>query len=280
VRIAKSLRLVAGALLGAAVVVLPAQAASESPPTIENEGASLHWKPSEATIENGGAVVFKNTSSAVPHGVRWVSVPEAKTPGCDASVPVEGAAKSSGTSWSGSCKFIASGTYVFWCTVHGESMKGTIAVKPPGEKGKETTPTGTTTGTTTTTTTPLPPGGPAGGAGATVAAALSALRLTVPQHGARVRGSLVIPSAAAGGTLAVDLFATRPALSAAARKVRIGHLVKRYLSAGALRFSIKPEPRAVRALRRRGVLKLTLVARLTPAGAGASSVSRRLTLRR
>src|SRR3954463_1700902 len=79
-RIPRSFRLIAAAALGAAAVVLPAAAASESAPTIENEDPAHHWKPPTATIEPGGAVLFKNASTTVPHGLHWVSTPA--TPSC------------------------------------------------------------------------------------------------------------------------------------------------------------------------------------------------------
>jgi plastocyanin len=277
-RIPRSIRLAAAAVLGAAVVVLPAAAASEGTPTIENEDPVHHWKPPTATIEAGGSITFKNTNMSTPHGIKWIGPPA--TPACDSSVPVE----ASGTNWSGNCQFAVAGTYTFYCTVHGSSMKGTITVTGEGgkEPPKEPTPTGTTTGTTPAA--PPPPGEGSGGVqsgGAqsappvTASAALAALKLTVPRHGATVKGSLTIPAAAAGGRLEIDLLAT---LGHA--KVRAGQLVRRKLAAGPLRVSLAPGARALRTLHRRGSLKVTMVVKLAPASGAANSVSRRLTLHR
>jgi plastocyanin len=286
-RIPRSIRLTAAAALGAAVVVLPAAAASEGTPTIENEDPVHHWKPPAATIEAGGAVTFKNSSTTVPHGIHWISTPA--TPACDSSVPVGTTVGSSATSWSGDCKFAVAGTYTFYCTVHGSVMSGTITVTGPG--GKEPPAETTPTGTTGTTPGAPPPGsgsggvqgggGQPGGSVPSASAALAALRLTVPRHGATVRGSLKIPPADAGGRLEIDLLAARSALVAGGPKaVRVGQLVRRGLVAGPLRFSIAPAGRGLRTLRRRGSLKVTMIVKLAPGAGGASSVSRRLTLHR
>ena len=283
-RIPLPFRLIAAAALGAAAVVLPATAASEGTSTIETEDPVHHWKPPAVTIEAGGAIVFKNPSATTPHGVHWVSTPA--TPSCEPSVPVGTGFEQSGTSWSGSCKFAAPGTYTFWCTVHGEAMKGTITVTAPGEKEapKETTPTGTTTGTTPAPGTPAPGGSSTGagaqapGAAAASAAALSALRVSLPRHGATLHGALTVPAADAGGRLEVDLLAPRSAL--AAGSVRVGQLVRGSLAAGPLRFSVAPGARGLRALRRHGHLRLTMTVHLAPAAGAGSAISRRLTLRR
>ena len=279
-RIPRSIRLAAAAVLGAAVVVLPAAAASESVPTIENEDPAHHWKPPSATIEAGGSVTLENTSLSTSHGIEWISGPA--TPGCEPSVPVN----ASRTNWSGNCTFAAAGTYVFYCTVHGSSMKGTITVTSGAgkEPPKEPTPTGTTTVTAPGAPPPTAASGGAGGVqsggaqGATpvsASAALAALKLTVPRHGSTVRGSLTIPSADAGGRLEIDLLATL-----GHSKLRVGQLVRRGLAVGPLRFSIAPSARGLRAFRRRGSLKVTMLVKLAPGAGTPSSVSRRLTLHR
>jgi plastocyanin len=280
-RIPRSIRLAAAAALGAAVVVLPAAAASEGTPTIENEDPARHWKPPAVTIEPNGSITFKNTNAGVKHGVEWTGGPA--TPSCEPSVPVNSAA----TSWSGNCTFATSGTYTFRCTEHPSTMKGTITVTTGAgkEPPKEPTPTGTTT--VTTPGAPPPPSGGGSGSGGSqsggaqagtpvsASAALAALKLSVPRHGATVRGSLTIPSAGAGGRLEVDLLA-----KLGSSKVRVGQLVRRSIAAGPLRFSLAPTGRGLRALRKRGSLKVTMLVKLAPLSGTASSVSRALTLRR
>jgi plastocyanin len=282
-----AVRVVLALTLGATAVVLPAQAASEGPPTIETEDPVHHWKPPTATIEAGGAIVFKNASSTVPHGIHWISPPA--TPSCEPSVPVGTEFAQSGTGWSGSCTFTTPGTYTFWCTVHGPSMSGTITVT--GHVGEEPykEPPPTTTGTTTGAgPAPSPPGSPTPGgstgsgspqaAAAASAAALAALRLSAPRHGAVLHGSLTVPAADAGGRLEIDLFATPAALAAAG--VRVAQLVRRPLAAGRLGFSLAPNARAVHALKRHGRLAVTVTIRLSPASGSGGTVSRRLTLHR
>ncbi|HEV3318541.1 MAG TPA: hypothetical protein VG053_02270, partial [Solirubrobacteraceae bacterium] len=81
-------RLPAAALLGLAVAVLPAVAASETSPAIEavnkpgggRYGEETHaWSPTAVTVSTGGTVTLSNRT-AIEHGVHWVGGPEA--PGC------------------------------------------------------------------------------------------------------------------------------------------------------------------------------------------------------
>ncbi len=89
-RVARTLRLIAAGGLGIAAVALPAPAASEAAPAIETEEEAHRWKPPTATIEAGGAILFKNSSTTTPHGLRWVGAPP--PPSCDAGVPRRAAA--------------------------------------------------------------------------------------------------------------------------------------------------------------------------------------------
>ena len=136
-----------GALLGAAVVVLPAVASSEASPTISAVNypgggyyqESHAWSPAAATIAAGGTVALKNEGNVL-HGVRWVNGPA--TPACTGGVPVGTTPGASGTKWSGSCTFATPGTYTFYCTVHGAEMTGTITVNPNGTTTITSTQTG------------------------------------------------------------------------------------------------------------------------------------------
>ncbi len=287
-RIRRQLRLAAAALAGAAVVVLPAQAASESTSgqaqiTAENVGLSAHyWTPPSVRIEPGGSVVFSNPTS-VPHGIRWTSSPGGHTPSCAESVPVGTTASASGPNWSGSCSFAAAGVYTFYCTVHGPAMSASVTVTAPT----------TTTGTTPTTTGPVAGGPVAGGGqpgaggspnpsggGPSATGGLSALRLRPPRHGGTLRGSVDVPPADAGGRLEIDLFARAAALAAATPGVRVGLLVRQTVPAGVSSFAIAVDRRARAALRTHGRLALTVRVLLTPRHGAASSISSRVTLRR
>jgi plastocyanin len=144
------------ALLGTAVLVLPAVASSETGPTIEAEnkpGGSHAWSPTQASVSAGGAVTISNPT-AVNHGVEWKAGPT--TPNCSAGVPVGTSPSASGTKWSGTCVFAQPGTYIFYCTVHGQEMTATVTVsasaltvtklspkKGPASGGTSVTITGT-----------------------------------------------------------------------------------------------------------------------------------------
>jgi plastocyanin len=265
------------AVLGAAVVVLPTVALSETTPpgvVAENVGLYNHyWQPPSVTIEPGGSVEFSNPTG-VAHGIRWFKTP-AGAPACTAGVPVGTTETASGTMWQGTCTFAAAGTYTYYCTVHGAAMSGTITVGAPSS-----TPTGTSTGPTGTTvptgTTPLPGAGPPTGAATpTAGSALSTLRLGSAQHGTAVRGSLTIASTAAGGTLTVVLQA-----KLGGHRVQVGRLTRAHIAAGRQSWSIALSAKARRALRARGHLALLANVSLTAPGGSPVTLTRTLALHR
>lgn len=276
-------------LLGAALVVLPAEAGSETTPNpkiiaqnVEYLGKITHyWTPAQAEVQPGGSVEFAN-STEVPHGIEWVSTPGG-APSCDPGVKVGTTAADSGTKWSGSCSFANAGTYVFYCTVHGPEMTGRIVVGSSAGSGPGTTTTTTGTGTTTTGTGTTPSSGePQPGTSGTghPPSALSALRLSTPRHGASVKGTLKVP---AGGRLEIDLLATSRSLGVGhgtSPSVRVGRVLRSRIGAGEIHFTILASARARAALRAHGSLTLTLRVTLTPSSGATSSLSRRLTLRR
>jgi plastocyanin len=262
------------AVLGAAVVVLPTVALSETtPPGVVAENVGLYdhyWQPSSVTIEPGGDVGFSNPTG-VPHGIRWVKTPSGP-PVCTAGVPVGTTETASGTNWQGTCAFTAGGTYSYYCTVHGAAMSGTITVgTPPAPIG---TGTGTSTPTSTPTGTGTVPGAPVATTPATDAA-LSALRLGSAQHGTVVRGSLLVASNAAGGTLSVVLQA-----KLGGHRVQIGGLTRTYVAAGRQSWSIALSAKARRALRAKRHLTVLAKFSLTAPGGAAVSLTRSLLLHR
>lgn len=280
----KGLGLAAAALLGAAVVILPAAASSETVPTIaaENVSASVHyWRPPEATIEAGGSVQFANPT-AVPHGIQWVSTPGG-APECTPGVPVGSSASASGTNWSGSCRFTKPGTYTFYCTVHGPAMSGTITVGAAstttgGTATSSTAITGTTPvysqpGSTVTSTTATPL---VQGTGGSVHAdgALTGLRLAALRHDADVRVSVVAPAAEAGGTLGAAILAR-----IAGRNVAVGREVRTHVGSGPVSLTVPLSRAARRALRLRGQLALTVRVTLLGASGAPLTLTRTVTLR-
>ena len=284
-RLRKRLAFPLAGLLGAAVAILPAVAASEGP-TIEAENVGLYyhyWRPPSVSVSPGGAVALSN-GTAVKHGVEWTSGPE--TPSCTNGVPVGTGEAASGTNWSGSCTFAKAGVYTFGCTVHGEAMQATITVGSTGTTTTTTTPTTTTS--TTTPAGPPPPGPTGGGAPGSPGTSLSpfagtTVKLAAALQAKSVRGSVHVSSAGAGGRLEVDLLATRAALasSGAHTPVRVGRLVRFPVYAGLVTFKVRLDSRALHALHARGRLALTVRIALTPPGGAPRALpGQRLVLHR
>jgi plastocyanin len=273
VTIRKAAGLAAAAVLGAATVVLPAQAGSETTPTVtaENVNATTHrWTPAEVTVAQDGNVEFSNPSET-EHGIYWVSTPGG-APSCESAVPVGTSAAASGTKWKGDCTFAKAGTYTYYCTVHGPAMSGRITVSATGTTTSGPAPT---TGATNTGTTPSGAPAPEAGGGsqgtATAGSVLSAVELSA-RRGA-VHGSLTVSSAAAGGTLTIVLRARL-----AGRTSVVGRLTRTYIDAGAQSWTVALDGRARRTLHRRHRLALAVKVTLTPPGGKAVTLSRALTL--
>ncbi|MCW2970966.1 MAG: blue (type 1) copper domain protein [Solirubrobacterales bacterium] len=270
--------------LGAAVVVLPAVAGSETGPTVKAEDAGVYgeahrWSPEQTRIAPAEAVAFANGSTTIPHGIVWTS---SVAPVCEASVPVgSGNFK---TNWSGSCTFAQSGEYAFYCSYHGPIMHGTVIVAS----------TGTTT--TTTSTQPTTPGAatgspPLSGSGPSTApagapaspllgSAATAVKLASSQRGSQVRGSVTVSQAGAGGRLEVDLLAKSSSLAVAghSKRSRVGRIVRSALQPGSVRFTVILNARAKHALRGHRRLALQVQIRLTPAHGSAVTVTRSVLL--
>ena len=275
------------AVLGAAVVVLPAVASSEAGPMISAVGGgpygeSYAWSPASVEVASGGNVTFQNVSSTVSHGLVWDT---AEAPSCSSGIPL-GRGE---TSWKGTCNFSHPGSYNFHCYVHPTQMKGTVTVSASGTT-TVTTPGGppgtTTTGTTTTGTATAPgaqePGGPGGPSGSPLAgSASSAIRLARLQHGGAVRGAVAVSEAGSGGRLEVDLLARRASLAGAphAPLASAGRLVRSSLRAGVVSFKVPLNARAAHALRAHHRLALTVRIVIRPVHGSPATVTRSVLLR-
>jgi plastocyanin len=259
-------------VLGAAAAVLPAIAASETNQTVTAEnlgggyvGEEHRWTPPQVTVNAGGGVTFSNPTE-VKHGIHWINPPSA--PSCDSSVPVGASETAAGTKWSGTCTFAQSGTYTYYCTVHGAAMSGTITVNPGGTT---TVTTGTTpTGTTTAPKPEAPSGSPLVGEPS----------LRSSQHGASVRGSLDISTAGAGDRLEVDLFASGASLATTrhSTRVRVGRFVRGSTPAGRQSFAVTLSAKAKRALKRHRRLALTVRIVLAPVYGETTTLTRAVVL--
>jgi hypothetical protein len=271
------------ALLGAAVVVLPALAASPSEAKLEvNENCvEANWPcwattgssqpAAKVAIASGGSVTFLDSKTAA--NIAWTGA----APTCESTVPVAPASPKTG--WEGKCTFATPGTYKFESsTLWPEYTKYEIVVESSttvpstpttGEGGSKGS---STPGTTTSGPSPAgesPTGSPLSGAP----------RISSSQRGSTVRGSLEVSKAGAGDRLEVNLLATTASLAKAGHATQVvGRFVSASVSAGQRSFSVKLDTRARRALKRRHHLALKVEITLTPANGEATSVTRPMTL--
>jgi plastocyanin len=267
--------------LGAAVAIIPTIASSETSPSVEAVNSTgiyneqhHSWSPPQVTVSAGGIVAMSNPTE-VDHGVEWVSGPE--KPACGAGVPVGDTPAAAGTKWSGTCTFAKAGTYVFYCTVHGSEMTGTVTVAADG-----TTTTTMPTMPTPTAPTPPAPGTP-GEAGSEPpsdslleGSPAQALELAASQHGRSVHGSVKISKLGAGGRLEVELLAAGASLGKAKHRspVRVGRLSRFSLQAGVVSFAVPLTAKAKAALHRHRRLALTVRIVLAPVHGAAVTITR------
>jgi hypothetical protein len=142
-------------------------------------------------------------------------------------------------------------------------MAGSVTVSPGGV----TTVTPTTTATPTTETTP-----------ASLLVGVPSLRHN--QRGAKVRGSLDISQAGAGARLEVDLLASASSLEKTKHpvRVRVGRLVRGSARSGEQSFVVSLDAKAIRALKHRRSLALTVKIVLAPLHGAAVTVTRTVVL--
>jgi hypothetical protein len=277
------------AVIGAAVAVLPAVAASETPTVEAITGCSTYypsypcWSPSSAvTIAGGGTVKFVDKSSSLEQGIRWIGT----VPTCE-NVP----SASQKGSWEGTCTFTQPGNYRF---------EGTQSYSSTGEVVVTVAATTTTT-TSTASTTMAPtssglagpagaapePGSPAAGSNAgaqsspLAGSAASAVRLAPVQHGGAVHGSVEVSQAGAGGRLEVQLLARRAALASAGRtaQAQVGRMVRATLAAGTVSFTVALDAKAARALHVHRRLALNVRIAVTPVDGSPVVITRSVLLR-
>ena len=271
------------ALIGTAVAVLPALAATPSEARLEvNENCvEADWpcwtadsgsNPAPAlkvTIAAGGEVTFTDHASTAA-AVVWMG----STPACS------GVPTSAMTGWEGKCKFEQPGTYEFESsTLWPEYTKYEIVVEGAATGTTPTTTTTTTTPTTTTTTAPATSSEPSHGS--PLAGGSRALELAGRQRGAKVQGSIEVSQAGSGGRLEVALFAAGASRAKAGHpaQVRVGRLVRSSLQAGRVSFSVPLGAKGKASLRRHRRLTLTVKVTLTPLHGAAVTVTRGVVVR-
>lgn len=263
-------------MLGAALAVIPAIAVSagSSSATVVGTEADM-WSPMEVAITPGGTVTFQDTSSSVPHGVVWTTVPE--TPKCT-GVPID----EGKTNWQGTCSFEQEGVYQYYCYVHGTYMSGKIFVNAAGAlPGGSTTTTTTTSMTMSSTSSSYSPPASAGPPGkepresSSDSLGGSSLRLAAQQRGGHIRGSVQV--AEGGSTLVIEAFAAKAQLEAGAhRQIRVARLSRLLSYGGRASFSMALDARALHALHKRG--HLTLKVRLRLSGPDGKRATRTVTV--
>jgi plastocyanin len=110
------MRRLAGLLVVAAVIAVPAVSAIASPPTKKVTIGNFFFKPKSMTIKKGTKVTWTWASQGITHNVSVKSGP----------VKFRSGKKSKGTY---SFTFKAKGTYHLICTIHPTLMKETVVVK-------------------------------------------------------------------------------------------------------------------------------------------------------
>jgi len=288
------------ALLGAAVVVLPALAASSAVKLEINENCVKNdwpcWTSSSGSnpppasvtaIAEGGVVTFVDSTS-----VAAKLVFSGAAPACSAGVPVGATPAKAG--WEGTCKFEAAGHYKFESATlfdggPGENYTEYEVVVEAAATGSTPTGTGTTTtgtttgssGSSTTSSGSSTQSGGSPGANTPLGSLLaggesSALKLATAQHGQAVHGAVDVSQAAAGGSLEVELLARSASIASAGHssRVRVGRLVRSSLRAGTVTFTVALDAAARHALRLHGHLALSVKIVLTAAHGAPLTITR------
>ncbi|MGA7704233.1 MAG: hypothetical protein WB998_04990 [Solirubrobacteraceae bacterium] len=270
------------ALLGAAMAVLPALAASPSEAKLEvNENCvDPDWPcwatpgssqpASKVTIASGGSIAFVDSKTAA--NIAWTSA----APTCESAVPVAPASPKTG--WEGKCTFATPGTYNFESsTLFNDGVDNYTKYEIVVEASTTTPSTSTGGGGSTPSTTTS---SPAPGGETPMESPLSgAPRISSSQGGSTVKGSLEISKAGTGDRLEVDLIATTASLAKLRHATQVvGRFVSASVSAGQRSFSVKLNTKARRALKRHRHLALKVKITLTPFYGEATSVTRSVTL--
>ncbi len=275
------------ALLGAAVAVLPALAASPSEAKLEvNENCvEADWPcwatpgssqpASKVTIASGGSVTFADSKTAA--NIAWTGT----VPMCESEVPVAPASPKTG--WEGKCTFATPGTYPFESsTLFNDGIdnytKYEVVVEASTTTPTSTTGEGGSKGSSTPGTTTS---GPAPAGESPTRSLLSgAPRISSSQRGSTVNGSLEVSKAGAGDRLEVDLIATTASLAKAGHATQVvGRFVSASVSAGQRSFSVKLNAKARQALKRHHRLALTVKITLTPLHGAAVTITRGIVVR-
>jgi plastocyanin len=256
-------------LAGIGALLLGGTAQSQTPAAniVAVDDPSIRWTEGgtgspNVTVAAGASVGFSYPSGFTKHNVVFTDVQPAA---CTQTAPAPSGAvpplPSSGTApgWSGQCTFNAPGVYKFVCGVHPNVMTGSITVPDPG--GGSPPPAPPPGPPPPPPVAPPPPPPPPAATGP----AASALRVTNPQRGFTLRGSVAVRSA--GSRLLARAFARRGALSGGRStvQVQVGRQLRSSVGPGRVSFSVPINAAARRALRRNSRLAITLRLTVDPA---------------
>lgn len=286
------------ALLGAAVAVLPALAASSAVKLEVNENCvAKEWPcwtsssgpdppPASVTmIAEGGVITFVDSTNVAANLVFSGAAPTCS------GVPVSPTPAKTG--WEGTCKFEHAGHYKFEsATLYASYRNYEVVVQAPATTGTTTTGA-TTTGATTTGsgTTSSGSGAPTSSGGQVepgsaprsllAGSASSAVALGSAQHGESVHGSIDVSPAAAGGRLEVTLLARKASLASSGHpaQLQVGRVVRSLTRAGKVTFAVALDAKARRTLHQRRHLALGVKIVLSPAHGPALTITRSVLLR-
>jgi plastocyanin len=269
------LGLVAAAAGAGGVLLVGGSAQSQTPgPGIvatDNEFRTFTGGAPALTIASGGTVIFQQTGIH-PHNVVFKAAAPAsceQTAGAS-SGPVPPLPNQPSTdAWLGTCTFTAPGTYTFYCAFHGEGMNGSVTV--PGG----TTPPPPPPVSPPPPSPPPPPPPPS----VVTGPAASGLRVTNPQRGFTLRGSVMVRSA--GSRLLARAFARRGALSGgrSTLQVQVARQLRSSVGAARVSFSLPLNAAARRALRRNGRLAISLRLTVDPPTGTTYTAARTVILR-
>ncbi len=265
-------------LAGIGVLVLGGPARGQTGASIVAKDFEFRAVPDAAatvTVTAGGTVGFSNSGgTGAPHNVRFTSAQPAS---CAQSVgtssfsvpPLPSPATSA--AWEGKCTFTTAGSYPFVCEVHAD-MTGTVTVtgatSPPPPSASPPPP-----GPPPPVSPPPPP------SPATTGPAASLLRVSTPQRGFTVRGSVQVRSA--GSRLLARAFARRGAVGGGRSTllVQVGRQARASVGPGRVALAVSLSAAARRALRRSGRLAITFRLTVDPTS-GSTTTARRLVILR
>jgi plastocyanin len=250
--------LVAGAV--AALVVSASAQVAEPPPTASFTAGDNYWRvtgstATSATIAAGGTVTFGYPSGGNEHDASFTASGPSS---CDPPLP----SGPEPPGWTATCTFSAPGTYQFICTRH-PSMQGTVQVVDAGMPSTPGAPTPPGPGTT--------PGSPPPG-GTSPQPGRPRVSVARRQTGTTLRGSV---TTAGRAKIVVSALVSNRALSIRrpkqVKKVKVGSQTKRPVGAAKIRFAVRLNAAARRALNRRERLALEVRIVVTPAGGQATT---------